>query len=209
MISEYGFAPKSAEQLQKEMIAQFAILDTGEKRKSDALVDKVDNTLKNEDITKLFYGVKANTVSKDILRSINKMKDKSYNLGSKDGNSIDCSGFTYKVLTDMGKNIPTNDLSSQGIWANSKEQKTYKDWKSIKQENLKEGMIIAFDTGDYEFDKNRKYGIDHIGVIVFDSKGNPMIAESATSKKGVAITPYAQRLEELGKILKTVYTGIY
>jgi len=165
--------------------------------------------LKGDEIVSAFNQLPSNSTSKAIVRSVASMRDKTYNLGDKSGNSIDCSGFVYKVLTDLNKSVPTDDLSSQGLWVNSKDHKTYTDWKSIKKSDLKEGMVIAFDTGDHGFDKNRKYGIDHIGIIVYNSQGEPMIAESATSKNGVALTPYSERLAEMGDVLEKVYTGSY
>ena len=181
MVEKNVATPKTLNDIKAEAYAQ-QTLEQNEK--------PYGTSLKGDEIVSAFNQLPSNSTSKAIVRSVASMRDKTYNLGDKSGNSIDCSGFVYKVLTDLNKSVPTDDLSSQGLWVNSKDHKTYTDWKSIKKSDLKEGMVIAFDTGDHGFDKNRKYGIDHIGIIVYNSQGEPMIAESATSKNGVALTPY-------------------
>jgi len=200
MVEKNGATPKTLNDIKAEAYAQ-QTLEQNEKPSG--------TSLKGDEIVSAFNQLPSNSTSKAIVRSVASMRDKTYNLGDKSGNSIDCSGFVYKVLTDLNKSVPTDDLSSQGLWVNSKDHKTYTDWKSIKKSDLKEGMVIAFDTGDHGFDKNRKYGIDHIGIIVYNSQGEPMIAESATSKNGVALTPYSERLAEMGDVLEKVYTGSY
>jgi cell wall-associated NlpC family hydrolase len=151
----------------------------------------------------------SDTTNTKLLNSAAQMADSTYELGSKGGNAIDCSGFVHKVLTDAGYDIPTDDLSSQGIWVNSKDKKQYTSWDKVTATDLKPGTVISIDTGDHGFDKGRKYGIDHIMTVVHDQYGRPMIAESASGKNGVALTPFKDRVAELKDVTKKIYIGNY
>lgn len=142
------------------------------------------------------------------MKSASKYSNLTYDLNKRDGSAINCSAFVEKVMTDTGYTIPKDDLSSQGIWANSKDKSQYKDWTKIPKDKLTEGTIIAFDSGEKGFDKGRKWGIDHIGVIV-KKDGKPYILESSGSKKGVAMTPYEDRMKELNDSLVQTFIGHY
>lgn len=174
-----------------------------------ALEPEVSTSLEPKAIKQVADSVPKNTLNGKLLSSVESMKDITYQLGDKKGKSLDCSAFAVKVLEKGGFNVPKDDLSSQGIWANSKDKNTYKDWTAIPNSELRPGTVIAFDTGDHGFDAGRKYGIDHVGVIVHDEDGRPMIAESAYSKGGVTMTPYQDRMAELEGDLVNVYTGHY
>lgn len=208
-IDTTGSTPKLPIQQVEEDAAQANIAD----------ITTMSDSLKNEQIVTFNKNIPATTDNGKMLKTIENLRNKTYELGSKSGNNIDCSAFVYKVLTENGYNVSTVDLSSQGLWATSSNQKTYSSGNKNKvmtkeqlakvPKNLKPGTVIAFDTGQYEFDKNRKWGIDHIGVIVHDSKGKAYIAESAQGKEGVALTPLDKRLDELSSKLVSVYTGVH
>jgi hypothetical protein len=159
------------------------------------------------------------TIDSIYLKKGAKYKDTTYELKNRYGKSMNCSSFVEKVLTDSGYTIPKNDLSSQGIWANTptKSKSMYKDWKKVPDSKLKDGTIIAFDTGGKSFDKDRKWGIDHIGIIVKGKDGKTYIMETSGSRNGPSLTPYKKRMAELFKDVKTkdlkkgysVYLGKY
>jgi cell wall-associated NlpC family hydrolase len=166
-----------------------------------------------------YMGDSLAAVSKNMdsifVKKAAKYKDTDYKLYNRYGNSMNCSSFVEKVLTDAGYNIPKNDLSSQGIWANTptKSKSMYKDWTKIPDSKLQDGTIIAFDTGSHKFDKGRKWGIDHIGIIVRDKNGEPFILETSSSRNAPSLTPYKKRMAELSNSLKSENTkkgyGVY
>jgi hypothetical protein len=202
-VSTYEVSPgKTAEVKQIENAAQINIAKV-EPAPEDS------SSIKGEGIVDLLKTAIPNSTNQALLKTTASIKNSKYNLGSKSGSNIDCSAFAHKLLTNSGYNVPTDDLSSQGIWANSQDKESYNNWGDVPIENLRPGTVIALDTGEYDFDKNRKWGIDHIGIIVHDDKGRPMIAESAGSKDGVAVTPWQDRMEELKETTTKIYTGNY
>ena len=120
--------------------------------------------------------------------------------GSKgENNEIDCSGLVCKFIESKGKiNQFKDDLSSQGIWLQSKNQKSYNSVDEFTSDitNIKDKSIIAFSTGDTLSD-NRKYGIDHVGMVVEDKNGIKYILESSSSKGGVVVSLLKERVKEI------------
>lgn len=147
------------------------------------------------------------TIEYGFDKLIKKYQGYTYGFGSRGANnSIDCSGFVYKVLRGVGaEKVPFT--TSEGLWIGSTNRRTYESPEQIK--DLQLGSIIAFDTGDSGFDRGRKYGIDHIGLVVKDGKGLLYLAESTSSKRGVVMTPLNERLAEIGRSTKKFFVGEY
>lgn len=189
--------------------SQFLNQNPNAEKVEDA-TELTSGNLTGKEITDVYNDVLEGT-NKDILHAITPFQNAAYEFGDKDStDSIDCSGFVAAVYEEIGITLNPGDLSSDGIWRNSTEKETYTDWETIPNDSLQPGTVIAFDTGEYSYDKRRKTGIDHIGIIVFDGNGNPMIAESSGSKDGVTLTPFKERMAELKKVgLKKTFIGKY
>jgi len=144
-----------------------------------------------------------------LVETLAERADCTYALGSKGNNlSIDCSGLVTDYLKKVGvKDIP--DATSEGIWRNSQNKQQFSNWKEVINKSYPTGTIIAFDTGEQGFDAGRKNGIDHVGMLISDRAGKVWIAESASGKGGVALTPLEVRLQELDSVLKKVFIGEY
>jgi hypothetical protein len=129
---------------------------------------------------------------------------KDFEYGSKAGSKgengeIDCSGLVCKFIETKGKGDNyKQDRSSQGLWLQSNNQQSYKSKDDFINEldSISNETIIAFSTGDSLSD-NRKYGIDHVGLVIEDSLGNKFILESASGKKGFSVMPLEKRIKEL------------
>lgn len=139
-----------------------------------------------------------------IQNVYNKYGDFSYGskAGSKGENGeIDCSGLVCKILEEKGAiNAYSANKSSQGLWMGSTNKKTYDDAASFKQKinDIPDETIIAFSTGNSLSD-NRKYGIDHVGIVTVGGNGKRYIVESASSKGGPSVTLLSERINELEK----------
>lgn len=120
--------------------------------------------------------------------------------GSKgEDNKIDCSGLVCKYIEDKGLSENyKSDKSSQGLWvqSNNKQKFKSKDEFLSSIDNITNETLIAFSTGDSLSD-NRKYGIDHIGIVFIGDNNEKYIVESSSGKKGVTTTLLEDRVKEM------------
>ena len=121
--------------------------------------------------------------------------------GTKD---TDCSSLVCRMYGIDFKGVSSEDIYRGPTTKNRKENTSIDD--------MKDGDLIFIDSGETSFDKGRKIGIDHVGVIVKDSKdGTVYIAENADSEwlKGTGLSLMSDRLKSLREqnALKKYYTA--
>ena len=116
---------------------------------------------------------------------------------------LDCSGFVTAVLKQLGKTAYGN---SEELMINSND---FRQVDKFVYSDIKEGDVLGIDTGQHEFDKGRKLGIDHIVVVVFNmSTGKLQVAES-TGSKGVVVRDLAWWIDNYNKKAKKKFIGNY
>jgi hypothetical protein len=157
--------------------------------------------------------------SRNLYNEAIKYKNYVYQLGAKGENvtinrgnnkgktfaAIDCSGFVNKVLgTNLGNSETTTTRGTN-----------FKQVSNLNTSMLKEGDVIGIDKGDYDYDKGRAYGIDHILIAIRNPNTNQLeIWESngpsvskyndnqANSYGGVKSTLASVKVNDLNKAKK-------
>jgi hypothetical protein len=157
--------------------------------------------------------------SRNLYNEAIKYKNYVYQLGSKGENAtinrgnnkgktfaaIDCSGFVNKVLgTNLGSSETTTARGTN-----------FRQVSNLSTSMLKEGDVIGIDKGDYDYDRGRTYGIDHILIAIKNPSTNQLeIWESngpsvskyndnqANSYGGVKSTLASVKVNDLNKARK-------
>jgi hypothetical protein len=130
-----------------------------------------------------------------------KAKNLSFSGQAISGGSIDCSGWVefitrsaFEVINTSaaetvfdGSDISTLETHSDGIIAEiGKRTGKTLGGQEVAEINLREGMLIGFDSGQNKWEsKDRTYGIDHIVQIVRSPDETLFITQSSGSGKGV------------------------
>jgi len=68
----------------------------------------------------------------------------------------DCSGYVTYIL---------NRSRTEGSWQLVESIPT-KQVYFLKESDLRDGTLIAYDSGPMGFDENRKNGVDHVGIVL-------------------------------------------
>ena len=144
-------------------------------------------------------------LSGPVAKVASKFSEATYGLGKKTKDEIDCSGLVCAVLSDLG--IKTSVGTSEQTFLESDNQREYEGVDDVNFDELKEGSIIALDTGVKDFDRGREFGIDHIGIVTVGDDGEKYIIESASSKGGFAVSKAKDRLRELNESIKKIFVG--
>lgn len=132
-----------------------------------------------------------------LYQTASQYKGMKYGFGSNGNGKIDCSGYVCKVL-----NIPRT--TSESILTGSSNFR-----KLTGNESLQEGSVVGFDLGSKSYDKGRKHGIDHVGVVIRNPDTGELELSESTSGKGVINRPLKEALEQYQKKAKSVYVGEY
>lgn len=112
---------------------------------------------------------------------------------------IDCSGFVSAVLGIVRRN-------SEDLMKNSK---GFREIPAATAFDFKEGDLIGFDTGDKSFDKGRTYGIDHIGIVIYNPTKQLLEFHESVGGRGVISRPLSDAIRSYRNKSKKIYTGSY
>jgi hypothetical protein len=164
--------------------------------------------------------------SRNLYNEAIKFKNYVYQLGAKGENvtvnkgnnkgksfnAIDCSGFVNKVLGTSLGNSETTTIRGNNFRQVSK----------LNLSILKEGDVIGIDKADYDYDKGRVYGIDHILIVVKNPNTNqlevwesngPSVSKynnnEASSYGGVRNTPISTKITELNNKSKKIFVSSF
>jgi cell wall-associated NlpC family hydrolase len=138
-----------------------------------------------------------------FLKSAEKYKNVKYKIGAKgDDGNMDCSGIVCAILNDNG--IKASGTSEE-IVANAPQKINASSITSIN--DFKEGDVIGVDTGATSFDKGRKNGIDHVGIVV-EKDGRKYFVESRLGK-GYDMTPLEDKWNKYAKSGYGIFVGRY
>jgi len=123
----------------------------------------------------------------------------------KNAEGIDCSGAVCELLKADGINASG---TSENIYEKATEK--FSGFSSFAEiaGDLRHGDLLFEDTGDKTWDKGRKHGIDHVGMVIQGKDGNLMFFQSDSSR-GVNIMPLNQAIQEFDKKAKRRYVGRY
>lgn len=144
-------------------------------------------------------------INSKTFEKFKKFEGFGYSMSERGGvKDTDCSSLVCRMYGIDFKGVSSEDIYRGPTTKNKKENTPIKD--------LKDGDLIFLDTGETSFDKKRKLGIDHVGVIVKDSKtGTVYIAENANGEwlKGTGLSLLSDRLKSLKSqnALKKYYTA--
>ena len=137
------------------------------------------------------------------------------NRGTNKGKSfyaIDCSGFVNKVLGTS--QVSSEDTTVRGT--------NFKQVSKLDISSLKEGDVIGIDNRDYDWDKGRFYGIDHILIVIknptnsqleiWESNG-PSVSDYNSEEKnsygGVKSTPIDEKIKSLNERSRKIFVSSY
>ena len=95
------------------------------------------------------------TNTNNLYETAQEYQGTPYKFKGVDKSGIDCSGYVCKVV-----GLPRT--SSEEILKNSLNFRLFDG----NPYDFQEGTVVGFDTGPTSFDKGRKYGMDHVGVII-------------------------------------------
>lgn len=115
-------------------------------------------------LTLLPFSVEASTEQDNVIKIAKSYLGVPYKSAGATPNGFDCSGFTYYVFTQVGKNLPRTSASQYTVGT------------TVSKSNLQPGDLVFFEK------TMNKSGITHVGIYV---GSNEFI--SATSSKGIKI----------------------
>lgn len=119
---------------------------------------------------------------------------------------VDCSRFASAVV-----GVPRD--TSEGLYAKAVNNGTARDITGLTgaSSGLKEGDMVFFDTGPRGFDKGRKYGIDHVAVVVKNPNTGKLELHESVGGKGVIQRDLDTALAKYnnGKRPTKVYAGTF
>jgi hypothetical protein len=117
---------------------------------------------------------------------------------------MDCSGGVCEVVKAKGLDLGYADSESLFTKSDEKFGKFASFVEMIPE--LREGDLIFLDSGPKKFDKGRKYGIDHVGVVVKDNDGSLKLFQFQ-SGEGATLKPLNQALSRYDAIARNRYIG--
>jgi hypothetical protein len=101
---------------------------------------------------------------------------------------IDCSGYVSYIVG--GK---------RGSWQLVEQAANVFTTTRLNPETMKDGTLVAYDSGDQGWDRGRSNGVDHVGIVL-EKDGHLYMCESAWHLKGVAIRPLNEALKDWNSI---------
>lgn len=132
----------------------------------------------------------------DLYGAASKLEGLPYKFGANGNGGIDCSGAVCKII-----GLPR--MTSEEIVTGAK------NFRPLSSpQDLKEGTVLGFDTGQKSFDKDRRYGIDHTGVIVKNPKTGQLEYKHSAGSTGFETLSIEQMLTKY-KNANNIYIGDY
>ena len=110
----------------------------------------------------------------DLYSTAKQYEGTPYKFAGTSKEGIDCSGYVCKVV-----GLPRT--SSEEIVRNAPNFRQF----TGNPYDFKEGTVIGFDTGNTSFDDGRKYGMDHVGVIVRKPETGELLYTHSAGSTGV------------------------
>lgn len=153
------------------------------------------------------YSKESNIQVNALFAAANRYRGYRYGLGKRGGDmkTIDCSGFVSNVLKIAGAKVIPDTSENLMIRSNNFRQASI----PLNSAFLMEGDVIGIDTGNYEFDKGRRYGIDHIGIVVRNFNTGELELAESTRSTGVIFRPISQGIARYNKISRKMWIGDY
>jgi cell wall-associated NlpC family hydrolase len=113
------------------------------------------------------------------------------------GGGVDCSGAVCKIV-----GLPRT--TSEGILTHSNNFRMF----SGDPSELTHGTVVGFDTGPTSFDGGRRYGIDHVGVVVKNPKTGKLEYKHSAGSTGFKTLSVEDMLKKY-KNSGAIYLGNY
>lgn len=167
----------------------------------------IKDTFKND----TDYSQQSNDRIRSLYKEAQKYEGYRYGLGNKgEGKKIDCSGFVTAILNGVG--ISTIPDMSENLMTRSN---NFHSITTLDVNLLKPGDVIGFDHGPkidrngVQWDRGRKYGIDHIAIVVQnDTTGELELAESVGGV-GVRFRPLGDAIKKYNNPKIKKFVGDY
>lgn len=135
--------------------------------------------------------------NEDLYSASKSLEGMSYGFGQEGQNGkIDCSGAVCRML-----GIPRT--TSEEIVSNANNFRQFTGDLST----IKEGTVIGVNSGNRPWEGQRKYGIDHVLLVVRNPSTGKLETKSSSGSKGFHTEPLEQSLKTYGKY--NLYLGDY
>lgn len=121
----------------------------------------------------------------DLYKEAKKYEGAPYKFAGTTREGIDCSGYVCKVV-----GLPRT--SSEEIVKNAPNFRGF----SGNINDFSEGTVVGFDTGSTSFDKGRKYGMDHVGVIIRNPQSRQLEYTHSAGSTGVKTMTIPEMLKK-------------
>lgn len=140
-----------------------------------------------------------------------------YEMGAKNGQSIDCSGFVNQAIKQMAAERPgvcnvnisamfTTHSDGQ-LDALVKETNFLLKGDDVNISTIKAGMVIGIDSGNKGWDGGRARGIDHVGIVYADKESGKLMFAESRGGVGVMATPLEDWLKTAEKRNYSLYAS--
>jgi cell wall-associated NlpC family hydrolase len=155
----------------------------------------------NEPTKKYYSDFSKLDIESETFNKFKQFEGSKYEFGKTDTSNLDCSGAICKMF-----NIPRD--TSENIYQNyTTDKKQLNDINDI--DNLEDGEIIFLDTGNYGWDDDREYGIDHVAVIIVDKKTGQKYVADVSERKNQSASAIIMDLDEYKKLYNNNIINIY
>jgi len=181
-------------------------LNIQEKTVTETVTEKVQvgtRVVEAPSINNNEYSTESNLQVNALFAAANRYAGYKYGLGSTgEGKKIDCSGFVSKVLQIAGVKVSRDTSENLMVRSNN-----FRQVYDLQESTLREGDVIGFDRKDYNFDKGRRYGIDHITIVVRNYNTGKLELAESVGGVGVRFKPLSEIIPKYNKISRRVYLG--
>jgi len=124
--------------------------------------------------------------------------DYSYKFNKKkinENKEIDCSGYVSYIV---GMNL--------GSWELVEKAENVFATPHLTEAMFQDGTLVAYDNGDNGWDRGRRNGVNHVGLVL-EHAGHLYMCESAFHLDGVAVRPLREALKDWNSIASKHHFG--